>query len=119
MGNPVCHIEIPTTNLEESKRFYETVFGWEITAWGNEPYWLFTTGEGATGGAFFGVDTACEEGVVLIIEVDDIPAMLTKIEENGGEKLMEKTPIGENAEMGYYAYFNDSVGGKMGLWSKN
>jgi len=118
MGNPICHIEIPTTNLEESKRFYEAVFGWEVTAWGNEPYWLFTTGQGATGGAFFGSDRISPAGVVLIIEVDDIPAYLARVEENKGEKLTEKTPIGNEAEMGYYAYFRDSVGNKMGLWSK-
>ena len=118
MGNPICHIEIPTTNLEESRRFYQVVFGWEITEWGNEPYWLFTTGEGKVGGALFGADFICKEGIVLVLETDDIPATLVKIEENGGEKLTDKTPIGESAEMGYYAYFRDSVGNKLGLWSK-
>ncbi len=30
----VTHFELPTTDAAKSRNFYETVFGWQFTKWG-------------------------------------------------------------------------------------
>jgi predicted enzyme related to lactoylglutathione lyase len=32
--NPVIHFEIHSPNLEKSLKFFRTVMGWELKAWG-------------------------------------------------------------------------------------
>ena len=47
----VIHFELPADEPERAARFYESVFGWEITKWqGPMDYWLVTTGEEGTPG---------------------------------------------------------------------
>ena len=55
-----CHIEIPTTDAERSKKFYEDVFGWKFQYDPDSDYWLFETGDGPGGKAR------------LVIRVDDV-----------------------------------------------
>jgi hypothetical protein len=50
---------------------------------------------------------------VLTIEVDDIEATLTRVEEQGGATVSTKQAVGE---MGFSAYFTDPEGNLMGLW---
>ena len=35
----IDYIEFLTTNIEETKRFYRGVFGWEFTDFGPDPRW--------------------------------------------------------------------------------
>ena len=57
-----------------------------------------------------------EGGAVLVLAVDDIDASLAAIGTNGGEALTGKTAI--SPEHGFYAYFRDPCGNKMGVWSR-
>ncbi|MEI6622076.1 MAG: hypothetical protein WCP28_09240 [Actinomycetes bacterium] len=45
MQRPV-HFEIHASNPEQIRAFYESVFGWTVNRWGDEPYWLISTGDG-------------------------------------------------------------------------
>lgn len=47
-----------------------------------------------------------------------VDAKLKLIEKFGGKILEGKTPIGENAEYGHYALFEDPQGNKMCLYSE-
>src|ERR1044072_5846453 len=44
MPRPV-HFEIHATDPQAAVTFYEQVFGWKIEQWGDQPYWLITTGD--------------------------------------------------------------------------
>lgn len=117
MSHDICHFEVPAPDMAEAKRFYEAVFGWNVKLWGDGCYAMITTGENALGGGFDATEKPAEGGCVLIIECEDMPAMLEKVAANGGKGLTEKTAIADG-QMGYYCYFRDSLGNKLGLWSQ-
>lgn len=92
MPRPV-HFEIHGDDPEKATRFYGEVFGWKVEQWGDQPYWLYSTGEGA------GIDGASapaqEHGqqVVLTVEVDNLAAYVDKVRSAGGEVVLEASPI--------------------------
>ncbi len=117
-NHKIVHIEIPFTDLNQAKEFYENVFDWEVTiTTGYDDYAFFKDAEDGIGGAFQKSDKPIEEGTILYISVDDIPKILTDIDAAGGKKIKDKTKISD--EHGYYGMFKDSCGNLMGLWSRN
>lgn len=109
-----CHIEIPTTDSQKSKNFYEKVFGWKMDI-SNPEYIQFATPDNE-GGGFTPSSKPVQDGVILYIEVEDIEKKLKEIEEAGGKTIKEKTGI--SPEFGFYALFNDPCGSLLGLWCK-
>jgi len=117
MESKIVHIELPALDFEKAKKFYETVFGWEvIILTGFTDYAFFKTGETGIGGAFTKAKRPASGEIMLYIQVEDIPTALRQITKNHGSVLQEKTAIGQ--DMGYYAIFKDINGNKMGLWSQ-
>ena len=113
----IVHMEIPMTDLNKAKDFYEKIFDWEIALQtGYEDYAFFKDAEDGIGGAFQKSDKPLEEAM-LYINVSDITQILAEIEDAGGKKIQEKTKISD--EHGYYAIFEDTCGNQMGLWSRN
>ena len=110
----ICHVEVPAPDLAKMQAFYGTVFDWKFTPMGPE-YLLFHAGD--TGGGLDPAMPVAEGGAVLVLAVEDIDAALAAIDAAGGEALTPKTAISE--EHGYYAYFRDPCGNKMGVWSKS
>jgi predicted enzyme related to lactoylglutathione lyase len=114
----ICHIEIPTTDLEASRRFYSEVFGWTVEdAPGMTGYALFRTPSGLGGGlnAAPGADAPTRSGPILHIEVQSIDSALADVGRHGGTTLVPKTKISD--EFGSFALFIDNVGNRLGLWS--
>ena len=109
-----CHTEIPTTDLQKSKEFYSKIFGWKMDE-GMPDYVMFSTGDNQ-GGGLTPQSKPTQDGVILYIEVEDIPAKLGEIEAAGGKKVKDKTGI--LPEFGFYGLFTDPCGNIMGLWSK-
>ncbi len=115
MSHPVVHIEIPSRDPKVNARFYGDAFGWKLDHAPEADYWMFAT-EGGPGGGFPGTEgpSGSKVGEVLIyIETDDIEASLAKIASLGGKTLMPKTEI---TGMGWYAFFADPSGNKVGLY---
>jgi len=111
----ICHIVLPSKNLQESSRFYREVFGWKL-----EPQpgtrsldLLPPSGKGIS--AELNIE---EREVVPSIFASDIKAALERITQFGGKVVQGKTPIGEQAENGYFALFEDPNGNKMCLFSE-
>ena len=113
--NGIVHVELPTTDLGKSRSFYENVFGWEVTPLEGQDYWLWKAPDGP-GGGFTTEKVVPETGAILYIEVEDIPSILAKIQELEGKILKDKTEIGGG--MGFFAWFSDNVGNRIGLWSQ-
>jgi predicted enzyme related to lactoylglutathione lyase len=65
---------------------------------------------------FFIVETIPDRGIVIVIEVKDIPSKLKMIEEAGGTIVKEKYHIGEG--IGYAADFTDIFGNQLSLFSR-
>ncbi len=113
--NMICHYEIPSTDFAKSKAFYEGLFGWTIQVMPDESYMMFGEAGQGVGGGFNKVEAVGSEGIQIYIEVEDIPAILAKAKELGGDLLIDKTAIPGH---GFMAFFGDSCGVKIGLWSK-
>jgi predicted enzyme related to lactoylglutathione lyase len=115
----ICHIELQTSDIEATRSFFETLFGWtfEIIP-GFETYAMFRTPSGLGGGVDAGpnAEAPTKTGPILHIEVDDIESTLAKIAEAGGETVVGKTKISD--QFGHYAVFLDNVGNRLGLWSQ-
>lgn len=110
----IGHIEIPSTDLIESREFYSSVFNWKIEETGQD-YLTFKTPDDQNGG-FDKSQKPSHNGVLLYIEVGDIEGKLKEIELAGGKRLQEKTKISD--EYGFYALFEDPSGNKLGIWAE-
>lgn len=110
----LVHWEIPTTDVEKSREFYAELFGWGFQSWSGD-YALFAVEDGI-GGALMRVDEMPEPAIRVYLEVEDMPAVLKRVERLGGKTAQPKTEIGQ--DMGFAGSFHDPCGCLIGLWSK-
>ena len=114
----IIHFEIPATDPEKSVAFYENVFGWEFSRWGEEPYWLAKTGEdnepGINGAIMQRKDP--QQPITNTIEVKDLNQTVAAIEKNGGEVVVPRMAI---PTIGWLIYFKDPDGMITGALESN
>ena len=114
-ASPFCHIVIPAPDLPKAQQFYEKIFRWTVAE--NRPgpaYWFFESGN--VGGAFDSKAQPARGSIVLVIEVEDMPATIQSIVRLGGTIVQDRSRIGEAAD-GYDAYFLDPNGNRLGIHS--
>lgn len=121
---PVVHFEIPVDDGERAKKFYSSVFEWELPEMPFQDHvytFAITTPidennmyeeKGAINGGIFKRDKDLQNPIITI-GVPSIDEFVIKIEAAGGKIVV---PKGEVLNMGYYAYFKDSEGNVMGIW---
>lgn len=112
--NSLCHWEIPASDLKRSGDFYAQLFGWKMAGY-SDNYIMFDVEDGI-GGGIFKVEKMPEPCIDVYIKVADIPQTLKRVEELGGKIEKPKTEIGGG--FGYYAFFRDPCGCRIGLWAK-
>ncbi|MBI4019755.1 MAG: VOC family protein [Candidatus Aenigmarchaeota archaeon] len=126
MMDKVVHFEVPADNTARAQKFYNKVFGWNITKAptpkGAPEYYMVRTVEvdknrmpkerGAINGGLMKRSVPGESPVV-VISVPSISGYVKKIQASGGKIILQKMPIGE---MGFYARFQDTEGNVVGLW---
>ncbi len=119
----VTHFHIPVGDMERAKKFYKSIFGWEIKETGmGRDYQLATTvavndkgmpeEPGAINGALY-LREKPEECPTIVINVPSIDEDLKKIEKAGGKVVWTKSPVGD---FGFYAQVADTEGNVIGLW---
>ncbi|RMF07171.1 VOC family protein [Candidatus Woesearchaeota archaeon] len=113
MPNPICHVEIPVSDLNVAKEFYEKVFGWNVHITQDMTYAMGETGHATTVGFRLDVSTPDDTTIVPFIEVEDMDGILDKIRENGGS--LSKGPE-EIKGTGTRAEFKDPFDNIVGLW---
>lgn len=117
-ANPVNWFEIPVTDMNRAKAFYEAGLGLEVTIMDMGPKLMgwFPMEMGAVGAAGTLVCgdgyTPSHDGSLVYLHVDAIDSTLAAIDAAGGQTLMPRTPIGEH---GFIAYFQDSEGNRVAL----
>ena len=112
----VTHFELPSTDLAASRKFYESVFGWQFSRFGGQvEYWLISTGAAGTPGIDGGLGGAANEikATVNTVEVDNIDEAIKKVEMNGGQVVYE---VGEIPGMGKLCYVREPGGAVIGLF---
>ena len=123
--NPVVHFEIPADDVERAKKFYTTLFGWDIEKFdmdGGETYWIIRTTEvddkmmpskpGAINGGMMKRQNPSQP-FMNYISVESIEKTLDAIVAHGGKICMPKQEIGKG--MGWIACFQDTEGNMVGL----
>lgn len=109
----VTHFDIAADDPARAKKFYEKTFDWKIDKWeGPMDYWTVNTGKGE------GIDGGIakrenkDEHVLDTIEVPSVDEYTTKVKDNGGKIVRDKTAI---PGVGYMATFSDPEGNTFGL----
>ena len=122
--DPVVHFEMPCDDRARVARFYESVFGWQTEAMGEEMgnYLLAKTTEsteqgpknpGAINGGFFqrSADMPMQYPSV-VIAVTSVTDAMAKVKSSGGEVLGEPMEI---PGVGQYVSFVDTEGNRVGM----
>ena len=111
----IVHFEIPADDPQRAGAFYRDALGWEVSRWGDEPYWLVRAGDddepGANGALVARGDL--HRAPVLIAGVADIDDALRRVESCGGRVAQGKLPV---PGMGWSAYVVDPEGNTIGLF---
>ena len=111
----VVHFEIPVDEPRRATAFYRDALGWEVSSFGEEPYWLVQAGgpdEPGADGALL-VRGEIHRAPVLVVGVEDLDATLERVAASGGEVLQGRMEI---PGIGWSAYFRDPEGNTMGLF---
>ena len=111
----IVHFEIPVDDPQRAVAFYHDVLGWEVSRFGEEPYWLVRAGEDEEPGAN-GALVGREElhrSPVLIAGVADIDDVLSRVQMRGGEVVHGNLPV---PGMGWSAYILDPEGNTVGFF---
>jgi uncharacterized protein len=124
-NNVVGWFEIPVTDMERAIRFYEQVFGFQLTRQQLGPLemawfpWV-EGGLGASGSLVFSKDLykPSREGVLVYFTAHsgDVAVELERVKAAGGVVLVPKTLIKE--DIGYMAVIQDSEGNRIALHSR-
>lgn len=121
MKNAINWFEIPTTDFERAKKFYETILNTKISEMpfphGKYGMLCANAEEGGVGGGLMqmeGFDPSTKGTIVYLNGGEDLSVSLGKVEAAGGKIVMPKTSIGEN---GFMAHFIDTEGNQVALHS--
>jgi predicted enzyme related to lactoylglutathione lyase len=123
--NALNWFEIPVTDTTRAKQFYESVLdipmntvemmGMEMTMFPGSQ-----EGSGHVSGALVKSEyhTPSGTGVVVYLNANpNIQEVLDRVEDAGGSVIMPRTLI--NEQTGYFAFFRDSEGNRVGLHAGN
>jgi predicted enzyme related to lactoylglutathione lyase len=119
--NSLNWFEIPASDIERSRKFYETIFGIQMAPFEMEDsqmaFFPWEAGSGkATGAVVQGSNyKPSMEGTVVYLNANPkMDGVLAKVEPAGGKILVPKTSIGEH---GHIAFIMDTEGNNVGIHS--
>ena len=120
MAHALNWFEIPVTDFTRAKIFYERVLGVVIEPFvmGPTTMGMLSSDPNAVGGAIVhGADCSpSQNGTVVYLNGGvDLAPMLARVTQAGGSVVVPKTEIGN--DFGFFAFFVDTEGNKVGLHS--
>jgi predicted enzyme related to lactoylglutathione lyase len=121
MPRPI-HFEIQAESPERAMKFYEALFGWTFSQWGQEKYWLVSTGDKSQPGIDGGLmprpvagapaEMAAVNAFVCTVDVADLDATLAKLGGLGARVVVPRMAI---PTVGHLAYAKDTEGNVFGM----
>ncbi len=123
MQHMIAWFEIPASNLDRARKFYETIFAIELHEMplANQLRMaVFPVDSGAVGGALCqhpGFYRPSHDGTLVYLNGNpDLQEILSRVTAAGGKVIVPKTQI--SPEYGYMAVFEDSEGNRIALHSR-
>jgi uncharacterized protein len=117
-ASSIVWFEIPADNPERAKKFYGSLFGWNIKLFpGMTEYWHIDTGGGddtPDGGMI--ARKHQEQPITNYVSVKSVTESMAKVEKLGGKVCMPKTAV---PQMGYFAICQDTENNTIALWEMN
>ncbi len=119
--------EIPVADFERARKFYETVLDKQLFINDQRETMGSILGvfphDGSVGGCLvhnpqYGYTPSAEGSLVYFTISGDLNAALARVPAAGGELLLPKTELGENAGGGFVAWARDTEGNKIGFYSE-
>lgn len=109
----INYLELPASDLNAIQAFYEAVFDWSFTSYGDE-YIAFN--DGVMDGGFYRTDRRAEYengSVLVVLYAGKLEEVLQEIVENGGTIVREifSFPGGRRF------HFADPNGNELAVWS--
>jgi len=125
LGNALNWFEIPVSNFNRAKKFYESIFNYEMPAadMGNTRmgFFLYDMPAGKVGGAIVlneAFYVPSDKGTLVYLNAQpDLQIILDRVEDAGGKILQPKTIISEEQNLGYWAMLKDTEGNRVALHS--
>lgn len=122
--NALNWFEIPVTDMQRAKHFYQVVFGIHMEDMDMPGMTMamfpYESNSGKLSGALVKSEyhRPSKDGVIVYLNANpDMKEILQRIEDEHGEVVMPKTQI--SPEIGYMAFFIDSEGNRIALHSQN
>jgi len=113
INDKINYVEFPSRDIEATKTFFETVFGWTFEDYGPE-YAAFSS-QGVDGGFYKSDLSSSTEngGALVILYSDSLDVVQTRIEQAGGSivKAIFSFPGGRRF------HFTEPAGNEMAVWS--
>ena len=121
--NAINWFEIPVTDMQRAKHFYQVIFGIHMEDMDMQGMQMamfpYEMNSGKLSGALVKSDyhRPSKDGVIVYLNANpDMTETLKRIEAEHGEVVMPKTKISD--EIGYMAFFIDSEGNRVALHSQ-
>jgi predicted enzyme related to lactoylglutathione lyase len=127
------HFEVPSDDIERTKKFYTDLFGWKIEKWPGTndqqltsaatgksmEYWMVTTtddkGNKALGGGIMKRQMP-EQQVTNYINVKSVDEYSSKVKKLGGKVVAPKKAV---PGMGYFVLCLDTENNSFAIWESN
>ncbi len=113
MANPFVHIELQTRDMEKSKKFYTSLFDWNLEEFPAMEYTIIKVGNGTGGGMMKNPMPGAPDSWLPYILVDDVAAYTKKAESLGAKIRKEVTEV---PGMGWFSVISDPTGAVFALW---
>ena len=118
----VVYFQIPSDDIERSKKFYNQLFGWKIdkspesdTPRGMENWAVTTTDEKGNHALVGGMSKRSmpQQQITNFMDVKSVDEYSSKVNELGGKIVVPKTAV---PGMGYYAVCLDTENNSFGIF---
>ena len=110
--NRIDYVEIPVSDLDATRAFFEAFFGWTFQEWGDE-YLGFS--DGRLDGGFRLAAEAPQNGVLLVFFSEDLDRDVERVKELGATITQEifSFPGGRRF------HFRDPAGTEFAIWGES
>lgn len=125
--NALSWFEIPVHDFDRARKFYSRIFDYEMQeqqdGYKKKGFFRYDEQNGGVGGAIVqGADylLPSQRGTLLFLYAgEDLTAVLDRVEAAGGKIELDKRPVSDTDNQGYFAIIFDPDGNRIALHSRH